>query len=206
MTPTGPAPRAGRLKGYGNTTIKHHYKITNNGPSRTGTPYAFQLYVPAIVSEDDVNVTFAPFNKSQIQCESVTKKGVNIPGITKDKKDVSCNSMGCIVYDCKVEKGWDASTKDKTQTITIETTFAKKKYHSLKRKLPEGTEMNFWTALANDPAQTADGAKTFSVRKTRMIYDNAGDWRRTLASYWPLIIGVFIGLVVLSAISIDAEI
>ena len=171
------------------TLLTHHYSITNAGPSKTNKPYEFQLYVPNIVPPNNVHIKLEPLQVPQIQCNKAIKgEQIKITGIPSTKKDISCTNTKCFVYHCKVEKGWDVSQE---KTITIETKLPKAEYQKIKKILPQSTG-NFWTALAKEDGMTPH-LLTF---KTKLIYDDAGGWRTQLATYWPILIGVFIGVVV----------
>ncbi|TRY61551.1 hypothetical protein TCAL_16296, partial [Tigriopus californicus] len=165
--------------------FKHVYLLTNIGPSPTNKPFTFDIYVPDNEALD-INVL-----ESNFKCLPMTSglvAGIH-PPYTADTKALSCQVETCKVYQCTIPAGM---AKDQVESVNLNMAFEAEKAGAF---LEGVYKFVVHTAVRE---QSHNNYEDFVPFTTEFYSLEVMSLTAMIKSNWPHIIGVVVGLILLS--------
>ena len=179
----------------------HNYELQNDGPSPSNQIYEFSLYLPKIIVKDSSKVEklfdFIPDRNPNISCSKKEDgNSLTIPQIKSKKgfEPISCTGYDCIVYQCKIHERW---AKGDSKSVRIKMELQSGLFVGTKSELQKFDHFSVWTAIS---FKAASSDKDYLAESTDFISNRSGNWQAKIVEYWPIAVGLFIGIVVLASV------
>ena len=179
----------------------HNYKLVNDGPSPTNKIYEFMLYLPSLIIEDPTNVEkifdFIPDRNPKIGCEYVNDtNSMAIPTIKNKQgfEPIACSSKDCVVYRCEIDEKW---AKGDSKSVKIKMTLRSNLFAKAKSKLHKLDHFSVWTSISY---KAGNNDTSYISENTDFVSNRSGNWQARIVEYWPIAVGLFVGIVVLAVL------
>lgn len=179
----------------------HNYKLVNDGPSPTNKIYEFMLYLPKLIIEDSSNVEeifdFIPYRKPKIVCEKMNYTNSLAMPTIKNKQGfepISCTSYDCVVHRCKIYEKW---ARGDSKSVKIKMKLQSSLFAKANSKLQKLDHFSVWTSIS---FKAGSNDTSYISESTDFVSNRSGNWQARIVEYWPIAVGLFVGIVVLAVL------
>ena len=182
--------KGGRKREFKKSTIKHTYELANNGPSDTDQEYTFYFFVPmkvmALVMRKPKGITCGTFT-TQHDLRGGFQKCLKL------NEKLEKNGDGCKRTTCKVARGWKRGSPKKF-TVTMD--FDPDILRVVLGKDDIPGHATLLTAIVK-PEIGSVQQRTLAVASTQFQSNRINVQK---LKYWPIIVGICIGTLIVAAI------
>ena len=179
----------------------HNYKLINDGPSPSNEIYEFLLYLPKLTIKDQMNVEnifdFIPDSDPKIDCTKLEdSNSLVMPEIKRKEgfESISCKSYECVAYKCKIYEKW---AKGASKSVRINMNLKSDLFANANSELQEFDHFSIWTLISYEDELSG---KSYISKSTDFISNRSGNWQAKIVEYWPIAVGLFVGIVVLAVV------